>query len=171
MIKCDYFKKSINNCKCKLSNSTITLLDCIKCTKFKQTSVSSINITPRSKSVLKGTKTPLKKISKKHAKSEKNRYSILVNNMNVCAECGKINCELNKHEIFYGTGKRALSIKYGLVIPLCTDTCHNQYKSKGIHFDKEMCLKWHKTGQLKAMEYYNWTKEEFIKVFGKNYLD
>lgn len=101
MIKCDYFKKSINKCKCKLSNSTITLLDCIKCTKFKQTSVSSINITPRSKSVLKRIKMPLNKISKKREFVIKETYDYVFNRDNGCCQLCNSTNNIALHHIIY----------------------------------------------------------------------
>jgi hypothetical protein len=96
------------------------------------------------------------------------RFSIITNDLEHCIECGRP--YINKHEIFYGTGKRQLSIKYGLVIPLCQQNHHNQFQCKGIHFDTKLCDKWHKKGQQIAMDYYGWTKEDFIKIFGRNYL-
>lgn len=101
--------------------------------------------------------------------SKDKRFSILTDNLEQCIECGRYG--INKHEIFYGTGKRKISIKYGLVIPLCQAEHHNQYDCKGIHFDTVLCEKWHKIGQQKAMEHYDWTVEDFIKIFGRNYLD
>lgn len=47
---------------------------------------------------------------------------------------------------------------------------YNQTDCKGIHFDKKLCLKWQKIGQKAFMEYYNKTIEEFIQIFGRNYL-
>jgi hypothetical protein len=108
------------------------------------------------------------KCIKKRAKVEKERYSIFTSDLKHCIECGRTG--VNLHEIFYGTGKRQLSIKYGTVIPLCNSLHHNQVESKGIHFDRILCDKWHKKGQLKYMEYYNKTEEEFREVFGRSYL-
>ena len=96
------------------------------------------------------------------------RFSIITKDLEHCIECGRYG--INKHEIFYGTGKRQLSIKYGLVIPLCQAEHHNQFQGKGIHFDKELCDKWHRIGQKKAMEHYGWDENDFRRVFGKNYL-
>ena len=96
------------------------------------------------------------------------RYSIITNDLEHCIECGRDG--INKHEIFYGTANRKLSIKYGLVIPLCQEQHHDQYNSRGIHFDKGLCDKWHIIGQKKAMEFYKWTIEDFIKIFGKSYI-
>lgn len=97
------------------------------------------------------------------------RFSIITEDLTKCIECG-CNVNINKHEIFGGTAKRQLSIKYGLVIPLCGLFCHNQYDSIGIHFDSSLCEKWHKKGQIKAMQHYGWSKEDFIKIFGRSYL-
>lgn len=114
----------------------------------------------------------IKKKTYKQAKKEKNRFSILTDDMLRCAECGEIydRKDLNYHEVFFGRN-RQLSIKYGLVIPLHWSEFHNQIESKGIHFDKELCLKWQEIAQLKAMAYYNWSEQDFIDIFGRSYLD
>lgn len=152
---CINLKKKKNKPFCKIRNKEINLSDCAicKCKEYKKR---------EKKEKKKSTYTKTKKL-------ERNRFSIITSDLNHCIICRKTN--INKHEIFFGTGKRILSMKYGLVIPLCQDYHHNQYNCTGIHFDKELCLKWQKKGQLKAMEYYNWTTDEFIKIFGKNYLD
>lgn len=108
---------------------------------------------------------PIKKRSYSLSKAEKNRYSIITNDLTKCIICGKK--PVNKHEIFYGTGKRQLSIKYGLVIPLCIDYHHNQIKQTGIHFDKQLCDYWHIKGQQAFEEKY--PNLNFLEIFGKNY--
>lgn len=100
--------------------------------------------------------------------SESKRYSIITANLDCCIMCGRTNT--NKHEIFGGNRNRENSKKYGLVIPLCVFEHHNQIECKGIHFDKELMENWHKIGQKVFMEHYNKTVEEFIQIFGKNYL-
>ncbi len=100
--------------------------------------------------------------------SDSKRYSILTDDLEHCIICGRDN--VNKHEIFFGTANRQLSKNYGLVIPLCQKYHHNQYQSKGIHFDSKLCEEWQKIGQRAFMEKYDKTKEDFIKIFGKNYL-
>lgn len=42
---------------------------------------------------------------------------------------------------------------------------------KGIRFDKEFMEYAHKTGQKAWQDYYNKTTEDFIKEYGRNYLD
>lgn len=157
MKKCDYFKKSINKCKCKLSNDTITLLDCIKCTKFKQTSVSSINITPKSKRAYKGIKIKSSKVSK----LENSRtHSLFTNDLEHCYLCGGKKDHL--HEVFFGAN-RLNSIRYNLFIPVCFK-CHLE-----CHNNKELIGVLHKKGQfLFQKEYKNLN---FTNIFCVNYLD
>ncbi len=95
------------------------------------------------------------------------RFSLFTKDLEHCIECGK--SKINKHEIFYGRNRNN-SIKYGLIIPLCQENHHNQFQSKGIHFDKKLCDKWHVLGQQKFMDYYDKSSEEFREIFGRNYL-
>lgn len=96
--------------------------------------------------------------SSKLAKLEKNRFSILVDNLNYCVECGLRKDDLN--EIFPGKNRQN-SMKYGLVIPMCRK-CHIKYTN-----DRNMQLKWMKIAQEKFEQTYN---EEFINIFRRNYL-
>lgn len=160
--KCKYLKVGINKFKCKKQNDKeIILNDCKNC-KFKD--YKKVDYKP-----IKINK-PIKQRTSKQAKLERDRFSILTNNLNKCIECGRENCNINLHEVFYGTGKRKLSIKYGLIAPLCTISCHNQRELRGIHFDEQMCVKWHKKAQKQCIKYYGMSKDEFREIFGKNYL-
>lgn len=76
---------------------------------------------------------------------------------------------LHRHEVFYGSGKRQLSIKYGLVVFL-TPAMHNM-SNQGVHFNKDFDLQLKEIGQRAAMEYYGWTVDDFRKIFSKNYLE
>lgn len=62
----------------------------------------------------------LKKKSNKLAKLERNRTSILTDNMNKCFICGKK--ATDKHEVFRGRNRQK-SMKWKLVVPLCR-LCH-----------------------------------------------
>lgn len=93
------------------------------------------------------------------------RYSILTNDFTKCLECG-CNGQMNLHEIYFGRNRQN-SIKYGLVIPLCQKEHHNQFQSKGIHFDKKLCSKWQKIGQEKFEEVY--PELNFVDIFRRNY--
>lgn len=66
------------------------------------------------------------------------------------------------HEIYEGKN-RQLSMKYGLVIPLCRK-CHISITN-----NKTLQEKLHKVGQKVFKKYYK--TENFVKIFGKNYLD
>ena len=77
---------------------------------------------------------------------------------------------LVRHEIFFGTANRQKSIEYGLVVFIRPED-HNM-SSYGVH-----CINGHEFdaylkqfGQYIAMKEYGWTKEDFIKLFGKSYL-
>ena len=98
----------------------------------------------------------IKKKSNKLAKLEKERYSILTNNLKICYICKTKKEDL--HEI-YGGRNRKISIKNGFVVPLCRK-CHqnNEILQK---LQRELQKKYEKTH----------TREEFIKLIGKNYLD
>lgn len=75
---------------------------------------------------------------------------------------------LHKHHIFGGTANRKLSEQDGLWLWLRSDW-HN-LSDYGVHFNKQLDLKLKKMAQKKWQEYYNKTKEDFIKEYGKNYL-
>lgn len=72
-----------------------------------------------------------------------------------------------RHEVFGGINRQR-SIKDGLVIFL-TPEMHNM-SNKGIHFNKEFMDYVHKIGQQTWQEYYNKTKDDFIKEYGKSYI-
>lgn len=93
------------------------------------------------------------------------RYSILQKEMNECYFCGTRK-NLNIHEVFFGTGRRALSIKYGCCVALCE--AHHNLSNMSVHFNREMDLSLKKDMQRKFMETY--PEIDFIKIFRKNYL-
>lgn len=81
----------------------------------------------------------------------------------ICAVCGRPYAE--RHEIFFGTGQRQLSIKYGLQIDLCAE--HHR-GADGPHHNREINLKYKREAQTKFEAKYG--HEKFIEVFGRNYL-
>jgi hypothetical protein len=141
---CKHLKKRSKNYTnyfyCTILKKEITFEDCPNC-KYKE---------------YKKVK-PLKQRTYKQAKAEKNRYSILTDDLTVCIECGKRKESL--HEIFRGRNRQN-SIKWGLVIPLCLK-CHASL---------EIEEKWKTKGQKAFMEYYNKSTDDFIKIFFRNYL-
>lgn len=90
--------------------------------------------------------------------------------MNECFLCGKNGWsdKLDRHHIF-NKHNRNKSEKYGLVVYLCHNECHI-FGKNAVHNNRDVDLKLKQYGQQKAMEEQGWTKEDFIKVFGKNYL-
>lgn len=90
--------------------------------------------------------------------------------MNECFLCGKNGWsdKLDRHHIF-NKHNRNKSEKYGLVVYLCHNECHI-FGKNAVHNNRDVDLKLKQYGQQKAMEEQGWSKEDFIKVFGKNYL-
>lgn len=93
--------------------------------------------------------------------------SIIQKDKTKCFICGKNGgyWGLDKHHIFMGA-LRNKSEKYGLTVYLCHIECHLE----GVHKNAKIDRKLKQIAQRKAMKYYGWTVEEFIKIFGKNYL-
>ena len=88
-----------------------------------------------------------------------------------CWLCGKNGSSdpLDRHHIFQGP-LRDKSEKYGAVVYLCHDACHENGKRSAhrCRETRDALMRW---GQRKVMDEQNWTIEDFISVFGKNYLD
>ncbi len=103
----------------------------------------------------------MKTRSNKLAKLERNRHSVFTSDLDHCYICRRKRNDL--HEIF-GGAKRLNSIKYGLVLPLCRE-CHER-----IHSDIDFSEFWKKEGQA-YWEQNIASREEFIGVFGRNYLN
>lgn len=75
---------------------------------------------------------------------------------------------LVRHEVFFGRGKRELSIEDGLVI-FITPRMHNM-SDIGIHFNRDFDLYAKRIAERTWMEFYNKTEYDFIKRYGKSYL-
>lgn len=88
-----------------------------------------------------------------------------------CFLCGRNGSsdKLDRHHIFGGANRKK-SEKYSLVVDLCHYNCHI-FGDNAVHRNKENRLKVQRWGQKKVMEEQGWTIEDFIKEFGKNYLD
>ena len=101
---------------------------------------------------------PIKKRTYSLAKAEKDRFSIIVHNLDKCAICGKN--KDNLHEIYEGRN-RQVSIKYGCVIPICYK-CHVK-----IHNDHVLSLLW----KVKCQEMFEkaYPNLDFLEIFGKSY--
>lgn len=91
---------------------------------------------------------------------EKNRFSILTDDMEHCYICKKPKEDIN--EIFMGRNRQN-SMKYGLCIPMCRK-CHNKFhevRAYQLHIMKE------------AQEVFEkiYSHEEFMQIFRENYKD
>lgn len=84
-----------------------------------------------------------------------------------CYLCGAQGALLEEHHVF-GGGCRRLSEHYGLKVYLC-HPCHNE-PPKGVHFNREEREKLQARVQKIAMRHFGWTTEDFIKIFGRNYV-
>lgn len=82
-----------------------------------------------------------------------------------CFVCGTTQ-GLHDHHVFYGTANRKKSEKYGMKVWLCG--MHHNLSNKGVHFDKKLDLLIKTKAQ--AVFEAKHTREEFIKIFGRNYL-
>ena len=148
MSNCLHLKQKVNRkFYCKKAKKEIKISYCNNC-KYKEYS-NKLN------------STKLKKRTSKQSKLERNRFSILTNDLNHCILCGAKKDHL--HEVFFGRN-RINSIKYGLVLPLCS-THHTE-----MHRNKEWQDYWHIIAQKRFMEYYHKSSDDFIGIFKINYL-
>lgn len=83
-----------------------------------------------------------------------------------CYMCGTTNW-LEEHHIFGGANRKK-SEKYGLKVWLCHN-CHNE-APYGVHHNKDNMLWLHQEGQKAYMFFYEKSKEDFAKLFYRNYL-
>lgn len=88
-----------------------------------------------------------------------------------CRLCGRNGSTdpLECHHIFGGP-YRSKSEKYGLTVWLCGNECH-RLGEYAAHVNPETRLQLRQYGQEKAMEDQGWSIQDFIKEFGKNYLE
>ena len=99
--------------------------------------------------------------SNKLAKLEKNRYSVFCSD-DKCFLCDNT-YQLTWDEIFKGSNRQT-SMKYGFCIRLCLN-CHRR-----INEDYDYINYWKKEAQKYYESNYG-SREDFIKAFGRNYLD
>lgn len=103
----------------------------------------------------------MKKKSTKIRNLEKNRYSIITDDLTTCFICGMTKEAL--HEVFYGNN-RVNSMIYGCVIPLCTH-CHTK-----IHNDLVLDLRMKRLLERAFLDVYECDIDYFRKIFYINYL-
>lgn len=172
---CKYLKKRKNKPYCKLLNKEIKLSLCRECDNKKYRNSTSIKKSPvtsglsnnsqmrkNSQSLEKNSpkKVKMRNKSNKLAKLEKKRYSVFSNDTKKCYLCGST-YKLTWHEIYSGRNRQK-SMKYGLCLRMCLN-CHSKEQENSQFNDY-----WHKQGQLYWEENIG-SREEFIKVFRRNY--
>lgn len=91
----------------------------------------------------------------------------IISNEPYCFLCGT-SFNLHRHHVFYGRGRRQISERYGCWVYLCAR--HHNASNMGVHFNKEFDKNLKKYCQRK-WEKLNGSREDFIKTFGKSYLE
>lgn len=92
-------------------------------------------------------------------KLEQDRYSIFTEDLDHCFLCGATGTDI--HEI-YGGSNRQQSMKYGFCVPLC----------RFHHSLVTLYPKYNNILQKECQEIYEvkHSREEFMRIIGKNYL-
>lgn len=93
------------------------------------------------------------------------RFSVLVDDLKRCAVCGIIS-GTEMHEVFFGIGKRELSKKYGLCVPLCAE-CHRG--THGVHGRDGHLLDMELKRKAQIVFENTYPDEDFLSIFGRNY--
>lgn len=88
----------------------------------------------------------------------------IISTVKECRACYRTGT-LHKHHIFHGTANRKLADREGLWIYLCPE-CHEK-----IHKNHDMDRWFQQVGQRRWMEKNGKSKEDFMKIFGRNYLE
>lgn len=83
-----------------------------------------------------------------------------------CYVCGTT-YNLHEHHIFFGTANRKQSEKHGFKVCLCGK--HHNLSNEGIHFNHDLDMRLKRECQAKFEETHS--REEFMKIIGKNYLE
>lgn len=99
----------------------------------------------------------IKKKSSKLAKLERNRYSIITYNLDICYVCQE-HQKVHFDEVFGGRNRQT-SMKYGLVIPICFK-CHRKLTDNPL-------LKKDIQEEAKQIFIKKYSEEKFIKEFGR----
>jgi hypothetical protein len=91
---------------------------------------------------------------------------IITDNMHECIIPNCKRTDIHWHHVFFGNPGRSNSDKYGLIVPLCLE--HHEGMT-GVHRCRAVDLKVKQMGQ-RASEEKVGSREEFMKIFGRNYL-
>ena len=75
---------------------------------------------------------------------------------------------LHRHHCFYGAGRRQTSEREGCWCWLCAH--HHNMSNDGVHFDRGLDRKIKEMCEEAWLEENDATIDDFIRVFGRNYL-
>ncbi len=89
--------------------------------------------------------------------------------MSKCFLCDGNN-QLDRHHCFGGTANRKLSEKYRLVVYLCHNECHI-FGERSAQRNSATQQLLHEYGQRKFMAEQNATIRDFVRIFGRNYIN
>ena len=86
----------------------------------------------------------------------------IIQDERVCYRCGKTE-NLHKHHALAGS-YRGNAERLGLKIYLCPE-CH-----RFVHDHEDIMKEYRKMAQLKAMEFYGWSVDDFIRKVGRSFI-
>lgn len=86
--------------------------------------------------------------------------------MRVCEICGSTQ-NIERHHVFNGAYRKK-SERYNAVADLC-HSCHNE-PPNGVHHNAQNMKALKAKYQKRIMQEYQLTTEQFIHIFGKNYI-
>ena len=84
-----------------------------------------------------------------------------------CLICKDI-YNLHVHHVFEGPGRKKICDREGLIIFLCPH--HHNASNNSVHLNEDLNKRVKRWSQKKWMEHNKKTKDDFIKMMGKNYL-
>ena len=85
-----------------------------------------------------------------------------------CYFCGTSQ-NLHTHHVFFGLKNKSISDKYGFIVRLCLYHHNGGGNGKCVHQCREMDLELKRLCQEKFEETH--TRDEFMALIGRNYLD
>lgn len=92
----------------------------------------------------------------------------LISNERECFIC-KTTLNLHRHHIYFGRANRSKSEEWGCWCYLCAR--HHNMSDEGVHFNKILDTNLKTLCESLWLEHYNKTIPDFIRIFGRNYID
>lgn len=161
-MKCKYFKtrKKDNKRERRIYNYCTLLKEEIIYSQCRECVNKECDLPDVGKMKKLEQKSPLRKRTSKQNKKEKNRFSIIYQDLNKCSKCGTEHfVELN--EVFEGA-YRQTSIRLGMVAPFCHK--HHQL----FHNDRLFNLKYKALFQREYEKMHS--HNEFMGIFKQDYI-